>query len=169
MVRVILAAILILATGCQAGESNPSLTPGLSGEAEALIGQRAAPALERRFGGTVSDSIALDRLRRIGRRLAAATPELAVEWQFQILASDTVNAFSLPGGLIYITRGLYRRVAMDEVFLAAIVAHEMAHVVHKDSLKPSCCCEQEARWNGRCQPIVVQRATLPRRATTFKA
>ncbi|MBN2561630.1 MAG: M48 family metalloprotease [Phycisphaerae bacterium] len=142
MVRVIVALIsmLMLATGCQTGAGGPrSWSPGLSGRAEALLGQRAAVTLEERLGGTIPDAIALDRMHAVGSRLAEATPELAIEWHFHMLASDKVNAFSLPGGLVYITRGLYeRRIGDDNDLLAAVIAHEMGHVVHKDSLKSSC-------------------------------
>jgi len=101
--------------------------------------------LEERFGGTVCYAIALERTRYVGRRLAAANPELAIDWQFSILASDKVNAFSLPGGLVYITRGLYeRRIGEDNDLLAAVIAHEMGHVVRKDSLRPTCHDSREA-------------------------
>ena len=63
---------------------------------------------------------------------------MAGPWRFHLLASDHANAFSLPGRLIYVTRGLYRRVKVDDVLLAAAIAHEMAHVVRKDSLRPKC-------------------------------
>ncbi len=137
MVRGILAFSLILATGCQ---SSSSLiwqeSPGVSGEAEALLGRRAASAFEGRFGGVVPYALATDRMDRIGRRLATANAELDRPWEFRVLASDKINAFSLPGGLIYITRGLYeRRLGDDTGLLAAVVAHEMGHVVRQDSIK----------------------------------
>jgi predicted Zn-dependent protease len=100
------------------------------------LGQRAAPALERRFGGTFDDTALLNRLRYVGQRLAAASPELDRPWHYRLLASDRINAFSLPGGLIYITRGLCeRRIGQDNDLLAAVIAHEAAHVMGQDSLK----------------------------------
>ena len=144
MRRGILAGILLLVTGCQTGGLLPGPTLVMSPEAEALAGRRAAPALEGSFGGLLADQAAVDRMSRIGRRLAGGCPDVADEWHFHILASDRINAFSLPGGLIYITRGLYERIGSDDQLLAAIIAHEMAHVVYKDSLKPRCCTVAEA-------------------------
>jgi predicted Zn-dependent protease len=75
---------------------------------------------------------------RIARSAATSLPEC------RILASRQVNAFSLPGGLIYVTQGLYARIQSDEALLAAAIAHELAHIEHKDSLKPACGSEQES-------------------------
>ncbi|MHC4441382.1 MAG: M48 family metalloprotease [Planctomycetota bacterium] len=136
MLRGVLTGILLLVTGCQAGELLPWRLMPVSTEAEALAGRRAAPVLEKRFGGTIDHVQALERMHLIGERLVAATPELACNWHFHLLASHKINAFSLPGGLVYITRGLYQRTASKEDLLAAIIAHEMAHVMRKDSLRP---------------------------------
>ena len=110
----------------------------MSSYAESLAGLRAAPALEDRLGGTVVDPVAQGRMKAAGDRLAEAVPELSRPWHFHLLASDKINAFSLPGGLIYLTDGLYRRIGENDDLLAAVIAHEMGHVVHKDSLKPRC-------------------------------
>jgi predicted Zn-dependent protease len=75
-------------------------------------------------------------MRYIGHRLAEANPELARPWRYRLLDSDRINAFSLPGGLIYITRGLCeRRIGDDNNLLAAVLAHEMSHVMRQDSVK----------------------------------
>ena len=109
----------------------------MTGEAEALAGARAAPLVEARFRGLISDPVAEQRMVRIARRLARGRPQLQGSYQCRLLASDQMNAVSLPGGRIYITRGLYRRLATDSL-VAAVLAHEMAHLASKDSLKPRC-------------------------------
>jgi predicted Zn-dependent protease len=116
----------------------------LSPEAQSLAGRRAAPSLERRFGGIVEDSAAVARMDRIGSKLAHALPEYRQEWHYALLRSDQINAFSLPGGLIYVTQGLYRRISTDDELLAAGIAHEMSHVLSRDSLKPPCTCAEES-------------------------
>ena len=143
MLRGILASLLILAAGCQTGGALHWSTLTMSAEAEALAGRRAAPALEDRFGGILDDTRALERMRHIGRRLADSPGGADVDWHFHLLASDKVNAFSLPGGLVYVTRGLYDRIGARDGLLAAVIAHEMAHVAHKDSLKPSACTARQ--------------------------
>lgn len=134
--------LLILVTGCQMGGS--TIWQELKGgpEAEALAGRRAAVALEKSCGGVACDRAAAERVAQIGSRLAAST-DGAADWQFQVLASDKINGYSLPGGLVYVTRGLYERVGPDEGALAAVLAHEMAHVLHRDSLKPGCATPRE--------------------------
>ena len=138
--------LLLLIAGCQAGSRTAGpQTQAVSGEAEAIAGRQAAPLLEERFGGVVDNTAAAERVQYIAQRLARANPDLQREWRFALLASDKVNAFSLPGGLIYVTQGLYeRRVGEDNDLLAAVVAHEMAHVVSKDSLRPACNSSSEA-------------------------
>ena len=106
----------------------------MSTEAEALAGARAAPALEARYGGVIYYPDAQARLSRIGERLCAANPELARSYCYFLLDSDQLNAFSLPGR-IYLTRGLYQTLDANDV-LAAVLAHEMAHLAHKDHFKP---------------------------------
>ncbi len=138
MVRGFLIAAVILTAGCRSGSTLSRHWSAGNDDAEALVGRHAATSLEQRFGGISSDTASINRLHRIGRRLAAAAPELAGPWHFHLLASDHANAFSLPGRLIYVTRGLYRRVKVDDVLVAAVIAHEMAHVVRKDSLGPKC-------------------------------
>ena len=62
-------------------------------------------------------------------------------YHFAVLESDEINALSCPGGTIFITRGMVHR-ARNEEELAAILAHEIAHVNHKDGLASI----QKSRW-----------------------
>ena len=104
-------------------------------EAEALAGTRAAPSVEARYGGIVRTTDAGQRMQRIGRRLCRGMDSIQAQYQYRLLNTDRINAFSLPGGRIYVTRGLYVRLVTDEL-LAAVLAHEMAHIVSKDHFKP---------------------------------
>ncbi|MEE9295750.1 MAG: M48 family metallopeptidase [Phycisphaerae bacterium] len=85
----------------------------------------------------IRDAPAESRMARVGRRLAKGTPELEGVYQYRLLASSIMNAVSLPGPRIYVTRGLYDRLKTDDI-LAAALAHEMAHLQARDSLKPRC-------------------------------
>ncbi|MHC4698230.1 MAG: M48 family metallopeptidase, partial [Planctomycetota bacterium] len=73
-------------------------------------------------------------MERVGYRLAIGVPDLRGEYRFRLLGSDRVNAISLPGGYIYITRGLYGKLSSDDL-MAAALAHEMAHLASKDHFK----------------------------------
>jgi len=64
-------------------------------------------------------------------------------YHFRILGSLRINAFSLPGGFIYVTQGLYGYLS-DDGALAAVVAHELGHLNRGDSFKPPCRTGDEA-------------------------
>lgn len=74
----------------------------------------------------------VDRVRRIGRRLVAAAQESGVEpgydWEFNVIRSDQVNAFALPGGKVAVYTGLLPVAANDDG-LSAIMGHEIAHAI----------------------------------------
>lgn len=139
MQRVAGLVILLLA-GCQAPVSSWKENERVRPSVEALAGARAAPALEARFGGVVSDARAERRMARVASCLHGREGDQgqgAGTGQYQLLASEALNALSLPGGRIYITRGLYARLSSDDC-LAAVLAHERAHLEAKDHFKPPC-------------------------------
>lgn len=64
----------------------------------------------------------------VGQRLAKQGPQPGLAWHFTVLDSPGVNAFSLPGGYVYVTRGLLAYLN-SEAELAAVLAHELGHVL----------------------------------------
>jgi predicted Zn-dependent protease len=82
-------------------------------------------------------------VNELGQALALASdrPLTYGGYHFAILDSDEVNALSCPGGIIFITRGMLKR-AQNEEELAGILAHEIAHVNHKDGLGAI----KQSRW-----------------------
>lgn len=104
------------------------------GNAEALAGMRAAPAVEARYGGVTRDPHAERRMSRIARRLVQAAPYRRGSYQCRLLDSEQIDAVSLPGGYIYVTRALYRYLDRNDL-LSAALAHEMAHLAAKDHFK----------------------------------
>lgn len=73
-------------------------------------------------------------VNRLGRWISLQTPRPQLPWTFGVLDDEGYNAFAAPGGYIFVTKGLIDRMA-DEADLAAVLAHEMAHVVGKHHLK----------------------------------
>lgn len=73
-------------------------------------------------------------VRRIGAKVAAYADRQDVEYEFFVLDDPLVNAFALPGGAIYITRGILT-VFDDESELAGVLGHEISHIVEKHSMK----------------------------------
>ena len=154
---------LFLLAGCQGSTPFFQSCQMLSPEAQALAGDRAAPAVEARYGGILRDADAEARLLAIAERLAEPTPVLRTPYQIRLLKSTRLNACSLPGGRIYLTLGLYQQLG-DDTRLAAVLAHEMAHIVSKDHFKPACgnCNEALAREkNADAQALrFLQRAGI---------
>lgn len=140
--RVAIIALLGLLAGCQ-GQLTIGPVSAWTADAEALAGARAASALEARYGGVQACPERGQRLLRIGRRLTAATPDLGDEYEYAVLDSPQRNAFSLPVGRIYVTRGLYDLLRTDAA-MAAVLAHELAHLAARDSFRPCCASAQEA-------------------------
>lgn len=71
------------------------------------------------------------RVNQIGRWLASQTSRPGLPWTFGVIDANEYNAFAAPGGYILVTRGLYQLLPSDAE-LAAVLAHEVAHVVQRD-------------------------------------
>jgi predicted Zn-dependent protease len=81
------------------------------------------------------DDPALQRyVNQVGRWLALQTERPDLPWQFGVLESPNLNAFAMPGGTIFITRGLLQRMR-SEAELGGVLGHEIAHVLRKHHLK----------------------------------
>ncbi len=91
------------------------------------LGDQEHPKILAQFGGEVADAGLRTYVRDIGMRLAAQSEQPRGPWTFTVLDSPVVNAFALPGGYIYVTRGLIA-LANDEAELAGVVGHEIGHV-----------------------------------------
>ena len=103
----------------------------LSPSQEIALGLQAAPEMEMQFGGEARSSEAQSLVDQVGQRLLTQSDAKDTVWQFEftVLADDqTVNAFALPGGPVYITAGLLRLLE-SEGQLAGVLAHEIGHVV----------------------------------------
>jgi len=107
---------------------------GIGPEEERVIGGSVALEIVGTYGGLVRDEAVLRRVNLIGRTLAGCSDRPELTWRFGVLNSDTVNAFSAPGGYVFITRGLYA-LADDDDQLAGILAHEIVHVTKRHALK----------------------------------
>jgi predicted Zn-dependent protease len=94
---------------------------------DVVIGRREHPRIIAAYGGVYSDRPAEIMVARIVGRLLAAANQPNAQFQVTILDSAEVNAFALPGGYIYVTRGILA-LASDTSELAAVLAHEISHV-----------------------------------------
>jgi len=134
--------------------SNPSVQQTV--QAVQTASQEITPEQEYYIGRAVaanilatrkaySEQAATDYINVLGRSLSLYSdrPETFGGYHFLIMDSDEINAFAAPGGLILVTRGLLRCADSEET-VAAILAHEISHVVLKHGLKAI----SNARWTA---------------------
>ncbi|HEX7809110.1 MAG TPA: M48 family metalloprotease [Thermoanaerobaculia bacterium] len=94
---------------------------------EIAIGQQSHPEILRQYG-VYDEKPELTRLvDRVGHQLASESERPNLPWTFTILDTPMVNAMALPGGYIYITRGMLERINSEDE-LAGVLGHEIAHV-----------------------------------------
>ena len=91
------------------------------------LGAKEHPLVLSKYGGEYSDKNAETLIALIVGRLVAVSQDPARVYKITVLNSPKINAFALPGGYLYVTRGLLA-LANDSSELAAVIAHEMAHV-----------------------------------------
>lgn len=107
----------------------------MSVDDEVAIGLQSAPEMAAQFGGLHPDMKAQALVKEVGNKIvskssAAHTP---YKYNFYLLADpNTVNAFALPGGQVFITAGLFSRL-QNEDQLAGVLGHEIGHVVARHS------------------------------------
>lgn len=104
---------------------------GISPEQEIALGLQALPSLQRQYGGLSADPRGQSIVDRIGARLVQGSDAAKMPYRYQFHLLDdpqTVNAFALPGGQVFITTGLMRRLR-TEGELAGVLGHEIGHVV----------------------------------------
>jgi predicted Zn-dependent protease len=104
-------------------------------EEEIAYGLNAAPQMAREFGGEVRDPQARALVQKVGQRLidGTAVRQSPYRFQFHLLADpQTINAFALPGGQIFITAALFKLLESEDQ-LAGVLGHEIGHVVGRHS------------------------------------
>ncbi|MGE0255023.1 MAG: M48 family metalloprotease [Alphaproteobacteria bacterium] len=100
----------------------------MSPEEEQRVGAEEHPKILAQFGGAYDNPKIAAYVQQLGARLAAVSEIPNQKFTFTVLDSPIVNAFALPGGYVYISRGLMA-VARSEAELAGVVGHEIGHVV----------------------------------------
>lgn len=102
---------------------------------ERAVGKSAKEQLTAAYGGEIQVSLHDHlRLQAIFERLCSALDSSEYQYSLIVLASGKVNAFSLPGGFIFVTRGMLKLIGDDDQRLAGVLAHEIAHVEKKHGI-----------------------------------
>jgi predicted Zn-dependent protease len=110
-----------------------TLLTGFGPQEETRIGRQIAGNL---LGAVplVRDDKLQDYVNLVGNWVALQSGRKDVTWRFGVLDTEDINAFAAPGGYVFLTKGLYRRLN-NEAELAGVLAHEVAHVTKKHHLK----------------------------------
>lgn len=103
-------------------------------EEERIIGEALAIETVKRYGGLYRDRQTMRYVNLVGRALAQVSDRANMDYYFAVLNTMEPNAFTAPGGYIFITRGILA-MSGSEAELAGVLAHEIAHVTEKHILK----------------------------------
>ena len=127
----------LLLQGCVT--TNPAtgqsdFTPFMSPARETAIGKEQHPLVIDQHGGVVDDPKVAGYVAVVGGRLASVSEMPNSPFTFTILNSPIVNAFALPGGYVYVTRGMLA-LLNSESEMAAVLGHEIGHVTARHSAK----------------------------------
>jgi len=126
------SALLALALTLAACTVNPatgerSFTAFMSPADELRLGREQHPKILKEFGGATDHARSAAYVNAVGQRLARVSDMPNLAYTFTVLDSDVVNAFALPGGYVYISRGLLA-LANTEAEVAGVLAHEIGHI-----------------------------------------
>ena len=124
--------VLLTAVACATNPATGRRQFSLVSEGQEIELGREASEQVRAMLGLYEDQGLQSYVNSIGQRLAANSERPKLDWSFQVVDDAAVNAFALPGGYIYVTRGLLAHVN-SEAELAAVLGHEIAHVTARHS------------------------------------
>jgi len=127
-------AILPLLAACETapGTGRTIFTGGMSAADESRLGYQEHQKILPQFGGAYADPALTGYVASIGNLLTRTSETPDTKFTFTVLDTPIVNAFALPGGYVYITRGLLA-LADNEAEVAGVLAHEIGHVTARHS------------------------------------
>jgi predicted Zn-dependent protease len=135
-----LFAAVLIGLAAALGAPGCATNPATGQRQLALISQSQELALGRESDEQIVASIGLyddaelaAYVDRVGQRLAAESERPDLDWSFKVMDDPTVNAFALPGGYIYVTRGILAHLS-SEAELASVLGHEIGHVTARHSV-----------------------------------
>ncbi|HEV8261742.1 MAG TPA: M48 family metalloprotease, partial [Burkholderiales bacterium] len=124
-------ALGALTSGCATATSpatGRTFSTPISEQQEASLGKEEHPKILEEFGGEYKEKPALTKyVSSVGQFIAATAERKDVTYTFTVLNTPDVNAFAVPGGYIYTTRGLLA-LANNEAELAGVLGHEAGHI-----------------------------------------
>ncbi|MCX6046390.1 MAG: M48 family metalloprotease [Chloroflexi bacterium] len=115
--------------------TNENQHVNISPQQEVAMGLQAAPEMAQEYGGLANDPQSQAKLDQVCENLTSKSDAAKTDWPFEchLLADEqTINAFALPGGPVFITMALFQKLE-TEGELAGVMGHEIGHVVARHS------------------------------------
>jgi predicted Zn-dependent protease len=122
----------VLGGVCAAGTMS-GCAPAVTTQQEVQLGAQSSAEINRQLP-LLNDRATLNYVNEIGQRIAAVADPRGIRYNFYVVNSDVVNAFALPGGYVYVNRGLIER-ADNLSELAGVLAHEIGHVAERHGVE----------------------------------
>ncbi len=142
-----LAGTIFVGTAC---------APAISTQQEVELGAQASQQIAQELP-LVRDAGVNQYLNRLGQSIAQRADPRGIQYQFYVVNAPEVNAFAVPGGHVYINRGLIERAEnLSEV--AGVLAHEIGHVVHRHGIDQWQRAQQAEMGLGLLYGILLGRA-----------
>jgi predicted Zn-dependent protease len=131
--RSLLVTLLLVVAACAVNPATGRRELSLVSEAQEIeMGREADPQISAQLG-LVDNPELQSYVSDLGLRLAAVSERPGLPWTFRVVDDPTVNAFALPGGFIYVTRGILAHFD-TEAELAGVLGHEIGHVTARHSV-----------------------------------
>lgn len=125
-------AVMLAACSVNPATGDRQFTALMPEGQEERIGATEHEKILKQFGGPFENRALEAYVNRVGAKVATGTERPDIQYKFFVLDTPDVNAFAMPGGYIYVSRGLLA-LADDESQLAAVVAHEIGHITARHS------------------------------------
>ncbi|MDX9910325.1 MAG: M48 family metallopeptidase [Phycisphaerales bacterium] len=128
-----LASLVLPACSTNPATGRQSLT-AFGWDWDKQVGLESGPQMTAEFGGATPDPVAQAYVQEVGRKLTDAAIKQAyakvpdMQWNYTLLDSQVLNAFALPGGQVYFSRGLADKLE-NEAQMAGVLGHEVGHVI----------------------------------------
>lgn len=126
---------------------------------EVELGNEMHPYVLQEMGGAYSNKAANQYVNNVGQKLVKTTSRKNIPYTFTVVNADYANAFAIPGGHVYVTRGLLRMMK-DESELSAVLGHEIGHVTEKHGIKrlqEEVITQKGAKYSGKLGGAIAQK------------
>jgi beta-barrel assembly-enhancing protease len=133
----------------------PGCAPSVTVQQEQQIGAEYSQQINSQLP-LLRDAQSNDYINRFGRNIARVADPRGIPYTFYIVNSDVVNAFSIPGGYVYVNRGLIERMS-NASELAGVLGHEIGHVVERHSIDQMQKAQNANTMLGLLYGVLLQR------------